>query len=252
VRSISLDSGKVWLVISVCVATHNGARWIEAQLRSVLSQIGGGDEVIVVDDASSDRTVATILALADPRIRIVQNERNVGVDLTFQRALTLAKGDVLFLCDQDDLWHPHKVKRVMRVFQVYPDVTLVLSDAQLIDASGQLLAPSYFAIRGAYRQGVLASIVKSKFLGCAMAVRSSMRKYFLPFPIPIPGHDMWIGTINELYGKTCFLPEPLISYRRHGSNASPDRHQGVARMLSWRWQLVRGVAQRLLTIRDTQ
>ena len=236
-------------MISVCVATYNGAQWIEAQLRSVLSQLAECDEVIVVDDASSDRTIATIEALADSRVHIVRNERNLGVDLTFEKALKLARGEVLFLCDQDDLWHPQKVERVMEVFQKQPAVTLVLSDAQLIDASGQILAPSYFGIRGAYRPGVRASIVKSKFLGCAMAVRSSMRKYFLPFPMPIPGHDMWIGTMNEYYGRTHFLPEALIAYRRHGNNASPDRHQSLARMLRWRWQLIRAVAQRVLSIR---
>ena len=76
-----------------------------------------------------------------------------------------------------------------------------------------------------------------------------MRRYFLPFPMPIPGHDMWIGAVNELYGKTYFLADPLIAYRRHGNNASPDRHQGLVQMLRWRWQLVRGLAQRVLSIR---
>lgn len=236
-------------MISVCVATYNGMQWIEPQLRSVLQQIGEADEVVVVDDASSDQTVARIEDLRDPRVRIFRNERNLGVDRTFERALTLAQGDVLFLCDQDDIWFPDKVERVMQVFRQNPAVTLVLSDARLIDASGRELAPSYFGIRGRYRAGVVASIVKSTYLGCVMAVRASMRRYFLPFPMPIPGHDMWIGTVNELYGKTYVLPDPLIAYRRHGSNASPNRHQGLAKMLRWRWQLVRGVAQRALSIR---
>lgn len=227
------------------MATYNGERWIQIQLRSVLSQLGENDELVLVDDVSSDSTLEKVEDLKDARIRIFRNEHNRGVDLTFQKALALARGDVLFLCDQDDIWYPGKVSRVMQAFSKHPDATLVLSDAQIIDSQGQVIAPSYFGIRGAFVPGVLANIVKCKFLGCAMAVKSCMRDRFLPFPARIPGHDMWIGVVNELYGKTYFIAEPLIGYRRHGDNASPERRQGLAQMLIWRWQLTVGLVKRV-------
>jgi hypothetical protein len=231
--------------ISVCIATYNGEQWVASQLRSVLEQLDPADEVILVDDGSSDTTIERVRALADSRIHIFQNERNIGVDATFEKALGLARGSFLFLCDQDDLWCPNKVRRVMQVFNQQPEVTLVLSDAQLIDGNDQVIASSYFGIRGAFVPGVMANILKSKFLGCAMAFRSSLRERFLPFPHPIPGHDMWIGVINEFYGCTFFIEEPLICYRRHGRNASPLQRQSLKKMLAWRWQLIVGLVRKV-------
>jgi glycosyltransferase involved in cell wall biosynthesis len=229
-------------MISVCMATYNGARWIEQQLESVLAQLDEDDEVVVVDDASSDATVHNIKAIDDARIRLFANERNLGVNRSFERALFLARGRVLFLCDQDDVWFDGKVRRVMQGFEERPDVTLVQSDARIIDAAGLDVGRTYFGASLPFEPGVLRNIVRCRFLGCALAVKAEIRDRFIPFPAKIPGHDMWIGIVNELYGKTLFISEPLIGYRRHGNNASPDRRQGILQMIIWRWQLVRGLA----------
>lgn len=233
-------------MISVCMAAYNGERWIETQIRSVLAQLGPGDELVIVDDASTDRTPDKVRGIEDHRIRMVHNETNIGVDESFQRALSLARGTVLFLCDQDDIWYPDKVERVMHAFEANPEVTLVLSDARIIDGDDQVVSDSYFDARGAFIPGVAANIMKSKFLGCAMAVKSCMRDYFLPFPDRIPGHDMWIGVVNEYYGKSLFIPAPLIGYRRHGRNASPAHRQNLRKMLVWRWQLIDGLVRLIL------
>ena len=208
------------------MATHNGAKWIEIQISSILSQLGPDDELIVEDDTSVD-------------------ERNLGVDLTFERALSLAKGDILFLSDQDDVWYPEKVARFMSAFKENPDVTLVLSDADIIDSDGEAADKTYFNRRGDFIPGVIPNIMKCKFLGCAMAMKASMREFFLPFPKNIPGHDMWIGVINEYYGKSLFIPNSLIGYRRHGDNLSPEQRQGIAQMLVWRWRLIQPLAMRI-------
>jgi glycosyltransferase involved in cell wall biosynthesis len=233
-------------MISVCMATYNGGRWIEQQLQSVLPQLDRDDEVVVVDDASSDSTVQKIKSLGDDRIRLFSNERNLGVDGTFERALSLARGSVLFLCDQDDIWLGGKVRRVMRVFEARPDVTLVMSNARIIDSAGRDVGRTYFGNGLRFVPGVLPNLVKSRFLGCAIAVRAEMRKRFIPFPRRIPGHDLWIGLVNEAYGKTEFLSEPLIGYRRHGNNLSPEYRRGLVQMIVWRWQLVGNLAWRLL------
>lgn len=240
-----LQSVEGKLVISVCIATYNGAPWIESQLRSVLSQIGDTDEVVLVDDASSDDTLDRVEGLNDSRIRVFRTGQNLGVDRTFQRALSLARGEFLFLCDQDDIWYPGKVSRVMQAFNECPEITLVLSDAEIIDSDGAVRAESYFEGRGKFIPGVVANIVKCKFLGCALAVRSSMRERFLPFPERIPGHDMWIGVVNEYYGRTRFIADPLIGYRRHGKNTSPECRQGFTQMFRWRWQLASSLVIRI-------
>jgi Glycosyl transferase family 2 len=233
-------------MISVCMATYNGARWVIPQIESILRQLGPADELVIVDDASTDNTVAVVSALNDPRIRIVGNPTNVGIDRTFERAIGLATGDYIFLSDQDDVWYPVKVERTIAVFEAEPATTLVLSDAEIIDAAGHPRGETYFGDRGRFVPGVVANILKSKFLGCAIAFRAALRDKILPFPHPIPGHDMWIGVINEMYGRTHFIAEPLIGYRRHDTNASPFRSQNLQKMLLWRWQLIRGLADHML------
>lgn len=231
--------------VSVCLAAYNGEQWLKAQLASILHQLGENDEVIVVDDASSDNTTVIIEQMRDPRIRLLRNDVNIGVDRTFERAISEATGQTIFLSDQDDLWHEKKVEIVLGVFAKSPNVTLVLSDADIIDENGTKRDYTYFKARGRFVRGVIANILKSKFLGCAMAFRADMRRYFLPFPRALPGHDMWIGVVNEWYGETYFVELPLISYRRHGRNASPETRRGLGQMLRWRWQLFIGLLGRI-------
>ncbi len=227
------------------MASYNGTKWIETQLESILPQLGPDDEVVIVDDCSADNTIELVRNLEDSRIRIFQNKQNLGVDKTFEKALSHAHGDILFLSDQDDIWYPGKVRYVMSAFEQHPDVTLVLSDARIIDQNGNAADETYFDRRGDFVPGVVPNILKSKFLGCAMAIRSSMRDRFIPFPERIPGHDMWIGVVNEFYGRTLYVSKPLIGYRRHGENISPEYRQGLAQMIKWRWQLISNLAIRV-------
>lgn len=231
--------------LSVCLAAYNGERWLRPQLDSILHQLDDADEVVIVDDASCDSTPYIVEELRDPRIRLLRNARNIGVDRSFERAISEARGDIIFLSDQDDLWYEDKVAIVLGAFAESPDVTLVLSDAEIIDEAGNKRESTYFETRGQFVPGVVANILKSKFLGCAMAFRANLRELFLPFPSTLPGHDMWIGVVNEWYGRTLFIKQPLIAYRRHGGNASPETHRGFGQMLRWRWQLIVGLIGRI-------
>ena len=92
--------------VSVCMATYNGASFVSAQIESILAQLVDDDELVIVDDASTDDTVAVVESIGDPRIRIIRQNVNQGYVRTFERALREATGDVLLLSDQDDLWLP--------------------------------------------------------------------------------------------------------------------------------------------------
>jgi hypothetical protein len=236
--------------VSVCLAAYNGERWLLGQLTSILHQLNENDELIIVDDASCDSTHRIVEELDDSRIILLRNICNIGINRSFERAISVASGEIIFLSDQDDLWHENKVFNVLSSFAEAPDVTLILSDAEIIDEVGSKRGYTYFEIRGKFVPGVMANIWKSKFLGCAMAFRSSLCQHFLPFPFSIPGHDMWIGVVNEWYGKTRFIEEPLIFYRRHGGNASPEKNRGVLQMLRWRFQLIIELFWRITKIRS--
>lgn len=234
-------------MISVSMATYNGSRYIEQQLYSILSQLDENDEIILVDDCSSDNTLEVVESLDDKRIKIYRNDSNLGVLQTFERAIHLASGDIIFLSDQDDIWYPEKVSKFLQVFDQYFDVTLVLSDANVIDASDEIVAESFFEGRGGFSPNLWNNLAKNKYLGCTMAFRRSMVSKFLPFPKEIPMHDMWIGCINSIYGKSFFLDMPTIGYRRHQHNASPVKSQGFTQMVIWRWRLAKNLFLKIAT-----
>jgi len=227
------------------MATYNGASYIDQQLRSILCQLKEQDEVILVDDRSSDLTVEIAKGFGDDRIKIFINNANQGILKTFERAIRLASGDVIYLSDQDDVWYPSKVARFSDVFKLNPDVLLVLSDAELINDKGEVTARSFFEKRGTFTSSLPANILKNKYLGCTMAFRSSIVGDILPFPANIPMHDMWIGCISAFYGKVRFLDMPLMAYRRHENNASPAHRQNFLKMLHWRLQLIKNLYKRI-------
>ena len=92
--------------VSVAMATYNGSAHVAEQLTSILEQLGPHDEVVVVDDASTDDTRAVLAAFDDPRLRVLESPVNRGYVRAFERALGEARGEVVLLADQDDVWLP--------------------------------------------------------------------------------------------------------------------------------------------------
>jgi glycosyltransferase involved in cell wall biosynthesis len=227
------------------MAMHNGAAFIRAQVESILVQLGPQDELIIVDDASSDESPGILNTIRDARLHVHRNERNLGVLPTFERALELARGEILFLSDQDDVWLPGKMAKALEVFASNPEVTMVASDARLIDEHGRTVNESFFSVRGRFSGGFIRNFVKNKYLGCTLSFRRAMLRYFLPIPRDVPMHDIWFGLLNEIYGKTWFIDQPLVAYRRHRHNASPFVHAGLGRMLLWRARLAKNIAFRV-------
>ncbi len=225
-------------IISVCIATYQGSRYVASQLRSILDQLSPEDEIVITDDASTDGTCAEILSLWDPRISLTSSHVNRGILHSFEASISRAKGDIIFLSDQDDLWLPLKVETVLATFAKDPEVMLTASDATLIDEQGKTLSGSYYKIRGCFRDGLVSTILVCRFLGCTMAFRSQLLKRALPFPrSPLIHHDLWLGCVNKLvHGKTQFISEPLVAYRRHSACATAPR-MSLARRLRVRFHL---------------
>lgn len=206
------------MAISVCMATFNGAKFIVEQVRSVLDQISAKDELIVSDDGSTDATLD--LLPHDSRIRVVAGPRQ-GAYANFANALHKARGELIFLADQDDVWEPFKIARQSPVLT---EAALCVSDAVVTDADGSVLQPSYLA-SGRFGPGLLRNFVRCGFLGCCMAFRRDLLDTAMPIPSGVP-HDWWLGMVATITGRVTFLPEPLVRLRRHGSNLS--RAAGVS------------------------
>lgn len=222
------------------MAVHNGAQFLAEQIASILPQLSTDDELVIVDDASVDNSIAIVESFHDERIRILRQPENRGVVRTFAHALAVARGEIVFLADQDDVWDLGKVQKFIETFAGNPDVTLVISDLVLIDGAGNRISGPKFSQRK-FHPGALRNVIRNRYQGSAMAMRRSILDYCLPIPDDVPMHDMWIGVVNQFVGRAAFIQEPLLLYRRHGSNDSPDRHAPVPRMIRWRWSLVRNL-----------
>jgi GT2 family glycosyltransferase len=214
------------LKISVCMAAYNGAQFIEAQLRSILIQLQPQDEVVIVDDCSTDTTCERIRSINDERIRLFQQDKNRGVVATFEEALRSATGDILFLSDDDDVWAPSKVKTFLDVFNRYPEVQVVTSSISVIDENDLPCDCVQWEQNGKFVAGFWQNVFKNHYQGSAMAFRASLLRDVFPFPRRPPFmYDAWIGTRNAARGgKTFFVDEPLLLYRRHSGNLSQRLH----------------------------
>ncbi len=201
---------------SVCIATYNGEKFIEAQLRSILAQLRADDEVIVSDDGSTDRTLDIIASLRDKRI-IVLGNRSHSVKGNFENALRHAQGETIFLSDQDDVWLDGKYDACIEALKT---VDLVCTNSKITDENLNIVNENFFSLYHSGR-GVLKNALNNTYYGSCMAFRRTLLNYALPFPKTQEiGHDIWLGLVAEITGTTLFIEKPYLLYRRHSGTST--------------------------------
>jgi hypothetical protein len=212
--------------VSVVIATYNFERFLARAIDSVLDQDYPAEaiEVIVVDDGSTDGT-SELMKAYDGRVKYVRKE-NGGHLSTFSRGIGEATGDYIALLDGDDEWLPHKLREQVALLEARPDLGLVHGDMRVVDQHGAVLADSFFAERGiANVEGDLlwALMRHNTITTSAVLVRASLRDRFHPIPDWARVQDWWISLrVAEVAGIGC-IHEPIVDYRRHGSNLNHGR-----------------------------
>lgn len=206
------------MIISIAMATYNGAFYLPEQLESFVAQEVRPDELVVCDDGSTDKTIRLLeefRAGAPFKVRISRNEARLGYGRNFARALGLCTGDIVFLSDQDDVWYPEKIATMVRLAEENPHAQVLLNDAMLTDAR---LNPSGRTKLGQMRAAGLPE--KSFVQGCCAAIRASFLRMALPLPLGSGAHDGWLVELAEFLGAKLVLRRDLQFYRIHGSNTS--------------------------------
>ena len=222
-------------MISVVLAAYKGEKYIAEQVKSVISQLGEGDELIISDDYPQGKTFEAVedIIKNDSRVRYIHG-RGQGVIKNFEYAINNAKGDFIFLCDQDDIWLDGKVKAVMAEFEKGADV--VMHNADIVDAELNRTGETVFAVNGA-GTGIIKNIIKNSYQGSCLAFRAELKKYILPFPENIPMHDQWIGLMGEKHGKVSLIEDSYLLYRRHGENVSGNG-SSLVQKIKWRLDII--------------
>ena len=199
--------------ISVCMATYNGEKYLKEQIETILNQLNHKDELVISDDASTDRTIQIILSFRDKRIRLIRNSSHNGIKKNFENAIISSTGKYIFLSDQDDVWINNKIVKMVEKLKTYDSV---ISDAYITDEKLNVISNSLLKKEN-IKNGITRNILKNGYYGCCLAFNRTLLSKILPFPENTNEvtHDLWIGLIAETYGQMFILREPLIYFRRH-------------------------------------
>lgn len=238
--------------IEVLLCTYRGERHVAEQIESILAQSRPVDLLSIYDDASADATVAVIERLLDarrrsrrlPEVSLTVRDRNLGYGGNFWDAIGRSTGRLLFLCDQDDVWHPQKVARLEAAL-ADPAVCIAFSDGDLTGPDGRCWpGGGVLASYGLRRADIdrfaldpLAQLLRRNCInGAAAAVRGNVARGAPPLPDGMP-HDYWLAmwTAVQGHGITC-LPDRLYGYRQHGANAIGIGHRRVHHHLLGLWR----------------
>lgn len=218
-------------MISVAIATYNGEKYVEKQLRSILNQTKAVDEVIICDDVSTDKTAHICRRFIEENglanWHFYQNEKNVGYCLNFYGAIEKCSGDVIFLADQDDEWHTDKTEKMIGCLNENPDISVLSSRYNVIDENSKIIENSGVTYLGDKYDDSIEYVTAESQIGCSYIRGFSLcfKKEIKPLIKPIDlksllSHDWFICMIGSITSKTAFLNTVLTDYRYHSDNVS--------------------------------
>ena len=200
------------------MATYNGGRYLDQQLASFAAQTRQPHELVICDDQSSDDTLDIVRAFAGRagfEVRIVRNERRLGYNRNFEKAIGLCTGDIIFVSDQDDEWFPGKIDAILGCFARHDRIAAVTNDQVIVDPAGR---SSGATVLGNVRSLGYADAEFGP--GCCTAIRRSLLDVLGPFPGDAVPYDYWLNIVPELLGMRLLHETPLQTYRRHQTNTS--------------------------------
>lgn len=208
-------------LVSVALCVYNGAGFLAEQLDSILAQEDVRLEVVAVDDCSTDDSLALLhrYAARDPRIRVFRNDTNLGHLRSFDRAMSLCDGPLIAPSDQDDRWHPRKLRRLL---DALGEADMAYCDSEYIDCDGNPLGRRISEDLDAMHQGrdPLRFLFQNTVSGHALLVRRDVFEAARPFP-ELLYHDWWLAMRAASGNGVVYVAEPLVQFRRHAAAFSP-------------------------------
>ena len=231
--------------VSVALIVYNGANYMQTQLNSILDQTHKVDEIIVVEDASTDNTKEILLAYSKQNsglFFINHNPVNLGSYKSIEKSIKLCTGDIILLADQDDFWYPNKVATIVKWFEANPGMNGVFSNGYLMDAQGEIynnynlwdsMSFPHTIINTANNLKLYINTVENSVTGAAMAFRNNLPFLNKPFPlIKYLIHDRWLAMHLAEKNNLGILDEKLIRYRIHSRQAIGGKIENVRKYIN--------------------
>ena len=209
-------------MISVVMATYNGARYIKEQLDSILYQSVQSDEVIIRDDCSTDNTVEIVKSFIEENglnhWRLETNTKNIGWKANFHTLLTETKGDIIFLCDQDDIWLEDKVKKLTEVLVENRDIELIASEFTVFSKKKPVRKKA--GKETLERLTMKPSFFHLHYPGAVYVIRRNLVDELEPYWDETMPHDAQLWVLSTIRHSVAIYHQPLILYRRHENTAT--------------------------------
>jgi glycosyltransferase involved in cell wall biosynthesis len=257
------------LEVSVALCTYNGARYLEEQLQSIVSQSQTVREIVVADDGSTDETLAIVRRVAAaPGVRSQGIEFRIleggghGVTKNFERAIAACRFNLIALCDQDDIWTAGRLERQCTEFDSRPGLSLLFGDARLVNEHGSPVGATLFdtlevdaATRARLHEGAAFEIFLRRNIvtGATVMFRRSLTDTALPIPREWV-HDEWLAIMAAAVGEVDLMEFIVTDYRQHGNNQIgvriPTVRNKVQRVLQPRGSRNRDLAVRSNLLAD--
>ena len=227
------------LSVSVALAVYKGEKFIKEQLKSIFEQTIVPQEIVIFDDSDDKATELAIQQVSKYSpcpLLYFHNPFPLKVTKNFEKAVSKCTGDIIFFCDQDDIWEKNKIEVFKDFFKSHVEYVAVFSDGYVVDPD---LKPFNYSLwdmlffskseqdKFYRRRGfevLLRHIVSS---GNTMAFRSEIKKAILPFPEMHSCHDSWTALIASAIGKVSIIPDKLIRYRLHQDNLIGQQKPGL-------------------------
>lgn len=228
------------------MASYNGEEYICEQIDSILSQTLQQFELVVCDDCSTDSTwkILQNYSATDSRIRIFQNEGNIGLKNNFAKAISLTKGEYIALCDQDDIWERDHLEQLLNHLG---NKMIACGDSLLVDSQNHSLnmTLSYqqsfdFVSDDDMKKAYSLFYFRSPFQGAGMLIRREFFEMALPIPQQIPYHDVWFSELSCFYGGMNYFKKVITRYRQHNKNVTGSRIQRRPKFGTWLRKILRG------------
>lgn len=217
--------------ISVVMATYNGEKYLKEQLESIRIQTVQPDEVILCDDCSKDHTVSVVKRYIShynlqDRWHIIVNSENLGYANNFNKAALRSSGDIIFFADQDDLWLPQKIQKMLNIMEEYTGCQVLCTDYEPFSDGANTPKPPKKVLRQMPNDGSLEKVMLDKksiylrTLGCCMCVRRTFYQEVQRYWFDGWAQDDRMWRLAQCVDGLYVLHENLVKHRLHGNNAS--------------------------------
>lgn len=249
--------------ISVVLSTYNGEKYLKEQLESIRNQSLQADEVIISDDCSSDSTVQVVRKFIEKyhlsNWKLLANKINRGWKINFKESLKLASGDLIFPCDQDDIWHEDKLQSMSEVMKNNPQILLLASNyTTFYEDGGKKLTPNHGEELNNKSLAKVDFNEQNFFVlrpGCVYCFRRELLKYYDKYAVDNDPHDAFLWHVAELLDGLYIWNYSTIDYRRHSSNATarvrPTRRSKLERVEIYHVQVL-NMLERFLINEDVK